>query len=287
MKLSHLKQIVTYLQKFKKISAIYRVTDTTIKIAFDKNDEIYFNMQRSNSTIFKAPYFNRSKIYNAPFDVMLAKRFNRSNILSTEIINNDKVIKIKTSLASAYKEETTYLQLEFTGKYTNAIILDDQNRVIEALRHIDLFSSFREVKVGQKLLPVPKAPFEAKEYKIDDIEKFLYDRYKKEQQTKLDSLKKQKTAFLTKKLKKLQKLYNKLDDVNSLQKEAKKFEYYGNLVLSNLHNLKPYQKVIKLNDYNNEEISIKLDKEFGNVSKIPQYLFTKSKKAKQRENTYI
>ncbi|MCX6053055.1 MAG: hypothetical protein NTZ60_11185 [Campylobacterales bacterium] len=81
MKLSHLKQIIIYLKKFTKISAIYRVSDTIIKISFDKDDAVYFEMQRSNATMFKCPSYTRSKVYNAPFDVLLAKRFNRANIL--------------------------------------------------------------------------------------------------------------------------------------------------------------------------------------------------------------
>ena len=189
MKLSHLKQITAYLQKFQKISAIYRVSDTIIKVVFDRDDELYFEMQRSNSKIFRCKEYARSKVYNAPFDVLLAKRFNRANILHVELLNSDKIVRIKTSIASAYKEEITNLQFEFTGKYTNVIILDEDNIVLEALRHIDLFSSFREVRVGQELLDVPKAPFVAKEYPLDDVEKFLYDEYAKEVEQKLSALK--------------------------------------------------------------------------------------------------
>ena len=282
MKLSHLQQITTYLQQFKKISAIYRVSDTILKIAFDKDDEIYFNMQRSNSTIFKAPEYPRSKLYNAPFDVVLAKRLNRANIESISLVNDDKIVRIKASLNSAYKEEITYLQLEFTGKYTNIIILDEDMIVQEALRHIDLFSSFREVRVGQKLLDVPQAPFEAKEYKLDDVEAFLYETYQKEQTHKLTSLKKQKIAFLNKKLSKLQKLYANLEDEEKLKVEASQNEHYGNLVLSNMHTIKPYTKVLSLQDYDGTTLEITLDKLYGNVAMISEAFFTKSKKAKQK-----
>ena len=196
MKLSHLKQIINYLKNFTKISAIHRVSDTTLKIVFDKHDDIYFNMQRSNSSMFKCDSYPRSKVYNAPFDVIVAKRFNRSNILGVELLNDDKIIRFKTSIASAYKEEISYLQIEFTGKYTNVIILDEQNIVLEALRHVDLFSSFREVRVGQKLLDVPLAPFVAKEFPLDNIEEFLFSVYEKEQSNRLDSLKTQKISQL-------------------------------------------------------------------------------------------
>jgi len=282
MKLSHLKQITQYLKQFKKISAIHRVSDTTLKIVFDKNDNIYFNMQRSNSSIFKCKSYPRSKVYNAPFDVVVAKRFNRSNILGIELLNSDKIIRFKTSIASAYKEEMTYLQIEFTGKYTNIIILDEQNIVLEALRHVDLFSSFREVRSGQKLLDVPPAPFVAKEYPLEDVEDFLYGVYKKEQSSRLDSLKTQKISLLNKKLKKLQKLYNSLDDEKSLEKEARESEHYGNLVLSNIHNIKPYAKSLELDDYDGTKVSIQLPKAYPTAFMISDMFFTKSKKAKQR-----
>ncbi len=282
MKLSHLKQITNYLQNFTKISAVHRVSDTIIKIVFDKNDVLYFNMQRSNSSIFKCQEYPRSKVYNAPFDVILAKRFNRANVLHVTLLNNDKIIRIKTSLASAYKEEITYLQLEFTGKYTNVIILDENNVVLEALRHVDLFSSFREVRVGQKLLDVPPAPFVAKEYPIEDVENFLYEVYDKEQHAKLEGLKKQKIALLNKKLKKLQKLYEKLDSKESLEKEAQKSEHLGNLVLSNVQNIKPYAREIELDDYDGSKVQVHLEKVYATPFMISEMFFAKSKKAKQK-----
>ncbi len=282
MKLSHLKQIVAYLQKFQKISAIYRVSDTIIKIAFDRDDEVYFEMQRSNSKIFRCESYPRSKVYNAPFDVLLVKRFNRANILHVELLGGDKIVRFKTSIASAYKEEITFLQFEFTGKYTNVIILDEQNIVLEALRHVDLFSSFREVRVGQKLLDVPQAPFEAKEYPVDEVEKFLYDEYAKDMEQKLISLKKQKISFLNKKLKKLEKLYAALDDEQKLSEEADMYQHYGNLVLANMHTIKPYQKIVEVNDYDGSRVVIELHKDFSSVSDMANSIFARSKKAKQR-----
>jgi predicted ribosome quality control (RQC) complex YloA/Tae2 family protein len=282
MKLSHLKQIKNYLEKFQKISAIYRVNDTIIKVAFDKDDEVFFEMQRSNSKIFRCNSYARSKVYNAPFDVVLAKRFNRANIFSIELINDDKILRFKTSISSAYKEEVTLLQFEFTGKYTNVIILDENEIVLEALRHVDLFSSFREVRVGQKLLNVPSAPFVAKEYPIEDVKKFLYDEYAKDVESKLESLKKQKLSFLNKKLKKLQKLYNSLDDENKLQEEMQECQHFGNLILSNMHNIKPYQRKLALNDYNGESVEIELHREFSSPASMANSLFARSKKAKQK-----
>ncbi len=288
MKLSHLKQILTYLKKFTKISAIYRVSDTIIKISFDKDDAVYFEMQRSNATMFKCPSYTRSKVYNAPFDVLLAKRFNRANILNVTLLNDDKIVRFTSSVASAYKQETTILQFEFTGKYTNVILLDENEVVLEALRHVDLFSSFREVRVGQKLLNVPNAPFEAKEYPIEDIEQFLYAQHEKEQNQKLASLKKQKITLLNKKLKKVQKLFHALEDEESLRNEAQTSQHNGNLVLSNMHKIKPYTKSLELDDYDGSKVFIELTKTYPSVAMMSNALFAQSKKAKQKvKNLHI
>ncbi|MFT7860790.1 MAG: NFACT family protein [Sulfurimonas sp.] len=282
MKLSHLKQIVEYLRQFKKISAIHRVSDTVVKIAFDRDDDIYFNMTRSNSNIFKCKEYPRSKVYNAPFDVILAKRFNRSNILDIELVNGDKILRFKTALSSAYKEQITYLQFEFTGKYTNVIVLDEDDVVLEALRHIDLFASFREVRVGQKLLDLPKPDFVPKEYPIEDVEAFLYGVYEQEQDQKLASLKKQKIKYLQKKLDKLEKLYAKLDSQEQLFENAQEYEHLGSLVLTNAQKIKPYARHLELEDYDGSVKILNLEKEYPNAYMISEALFAKSKKAKQR-----
>lgn len=282
MKLSHLKQIVSYLQKFTKISAAYRVSDTVIKIVFGKDDALYFNMQRANSSIFRCHSYERSKVYSAPFDVILAKRLNRANIVAISLLNDDKVLRLKTSLSSAYKEEISYVQIEFTGKYTNIIILDESEIVLEALRHVDIFSSFREVRVGQKLLDIPQAPFMAKEYPLEDVEQFLYSVYAKEEREKLASLKKQKIAYLNKKYKRLERLYRALESQESLEKEARDFEHYGNLVLSNAHTIKPYSLELALSDYDGKVVELTLAKPYANAFLISSAFFTQSKKAKQR-----
>ena len=288
MKLSHLKQITEYLRQFSKITAIHRVSDTIIRIVFDRDDVIYFNMARSNSTIFTCEEYPRSKVYNAPFDVILAKRFNRSRVLDIELLNNDKIIRFKTALASAYKEQITYLQLEFTGKNTNAIVLDENNIVLEALRHIDLFASFREVRVGQKLLDVPPPPFTPKEYPIEDVKQFLADVYEKEQAHKLASLKKQKINQLQKRLAKLQKAYNKLDSKERIEQEALEYEHLGGLILSNAQNIPAYAKSITLVDYDGSFKEVALEKGYATPYAISEAFFAKSKKAKQRaKNLHI
>jgi len=181
VKYSHLKQILSYLQQFKKVVTIYRVDDNLLKMVFDKEQTLYFDMRRSHSKIFKTDKeIGRSKVYNAPFDIMLARRLHRSTIEKVEIVGNDKILRFTTIQDFAYKSQRTLLQFEFTAKHTNVIILDESLHVLEALRHVDLFASFREVRVGQKLLDAPGPKYTPKEYPLDDVEQFLYTAYEQE-----------------------------------------------------------------------------------------------------------
>ena len=289
MKLSHLKQICLYLKQFKQISSIYRVDDNIIKAVFDKGNEIYFDLTKSNSKIFKTDKnLYREKLYNAPFDIALSKKINKSKIQDVFLVNDDKILRFECMQSHSYKKELFYLQFEFTGKHTNIIILDKDEVVIEALRHIDIYSSYREVKVGHKLLPLKKKEFVPKEYPIDDIEQFLYDEYKKDYEKKLQSLKTQKLSLLKKNLDKLLKRLDELEDENELLKSSEELFYIGNLVLSNLHNIKPYQKEIELTDYDGSKILYKPEKLYENISRLPDDIFSKAKRLRQKaKNLHI
>jgi len=289
MKLSHLRQIVDFMQGVKHINAIHRISDSVIKIVFDRDNVFYFNMQKGNAYISKCKNeVRRSKVYNAPFDVILSKRFNRAQVDSIELYKGDKIIRMKASISGAYKSESTWLQFEFTGKTTNVIILDENEIILEALRHVDAFSSYRIIKVGQELVAPPALPFEPKEYPLDVVETFLLETCEKEQSHRLKALQKQKSAFITKKLQKLERLNAKLDDEVVLSKEVEKLQHFGNLVLSNLHNIKPYQNVLKLQDYDGSVVEVEVDPKISVPSRYSDYLFRRAKKSKQKvKNLYI
>jgi len=282
MKFSHLKQIVDMMQRFKNINAIYRVNDTTIKIAFDRDDTLYFDMQKGEPYIFTCKDYKRSKIYQAPFDIVLAKQFNRSFIHKTELYNGDKILRIHCSLSSSYKESSAVLQMEFTGKTANVIILDSDGNILEALRHIDAESSYRVVKVGQKLLDPPPPPYTPKEYPIDDIDLFLENAYLDRERIKLEALKKQKRKLLNKKLSKLQRLLSNLASQEELENDAEQLQKYATIILANIYQIKPYEKELHLYDFDGNSIEIKLPKQFSSASNMAEHFFKNAKRLKKK-----
>ncbi|MBL6970370.1 MAG: DUF814 domain-containing protein, partial [Campylobacterales bacterium] len=241
----------------------------TLKIEFNDRNVYYFDMTKGNSNIYKRDINTKSKKnFNAPFDVQLQKKFNNSYIDSIKLLNNDKIILIKITSKSSYKKISTYLQLEFTGKHTNAIILDENNIILEALRHVDEWTSTRVIKVGLKLVELDKPNYIYEEKEIDDIDQYLLDIYKQKEFKELESIKKQKITQIKKHIFKIEKILNDLEDVKTLEEKSIKYNKEATNLLNKLYTFNGYKK----------EINIKKSND----------LFTKSKKSKQKaKNQHI
>ncbi len=282
MRFSYLKQIVLHMQKFSHIVAAYRISDTTLKLVFDRDNSWNFEMQRGNSAITIGEFSNRGKMYQAPFDVLLAKRLNRSTIQSITLHNNDKIIRITTATSGSYKSETTVLQLEFTGKHTNAILLDKDEIVLEALRHIDENVSTRPVRVGQKLGELAPPPYEPKEYPLEDVRHYLIEEFARRSDERLEQLKREKIVLLQKRLTQLKKHLDALEDEESLFAEAEKLQHFGHLILAHLHTINPYAKTVELSDFDGTPIRLELPANSATATGCAETFFKRSKKAKQK-----
>lgn len=278
-----LKQIVYYLiENAQNISYTRRIDNNIIIIEFNNKNIVYFDVSKGNGTIFKSKItLSTKKDFNAPFDVLLQKRFNNSKIEKVELYNDDKIINIRVNSSSSYKKQTTILQLEFTGKHTNIIILDENRIILEALRHIDEFSSSRVVKVGIKLDEVPKHNFVPEIDEVSDIEEYLYKIYEEKEKQNLENIKKQKVSQIDKKAKKLKKTIDSLPKKEELEIESNILYEKANLILSHLHTIKPYQKILKTYNYEGVEIELDLE-EKASASKYSNDLFKKAKRAKQK-----
>ncbi len=254
---------------------------------FDKSESYFFNMTRGHSFIYKAPSQRPLQGYNAPFDTLLHSLMSGGKLISVEVPDNDRLLRFTIAPKSSYKNKIIYLQLEFTGKNTNALLIDDNEVIIEALRHIDADSSFRVIRPGMELLSIP--PFERTEEpkEINDIDFYLEEKYEHIQAKKLLESKKQKLSVTAKKSKKFEQLLAKLPDEEKLAKQEQEYKSYGNLILANLYQIKPYDTKLNTFDFEGNEISIKLPKD-TKVNRMPDYFFNLAKRAKNKaKNVHI
>lgn len=283
-------QIAQYLQNFKRISFIERVDDNILKIVFDRAKAMFFDLRRGDSYIFLKDDFKKAKIYKAPFDIVLSKKFTNSLIESITVLKDDRILQIRVISNSKYKSENSILQLEFTGKNTNAIILDEKSVVQEALRHIDISTSYREVKVGAVLKDLVKAEkfIPKSSEKIENIETFLKNEYLKRAKQKLNSLKKQKIANIQKKIKKFRKILDSLENEENLQSKSEKFAMWATLIFSNIDKIKGYQKEIELDDYEGNKIKIIIPDGSRSAAEAGNKLYANAKKLKRKaKSLYI
>ena len=281
---SELVAVAKYLKRYKKINSIFRVDDTVLKMTFSKDEAIYFDMKKGDSFAFLKDEFKVTKFYSAPFDVVLNKRFSNSMIEDVYVEEGNRIVVFKCARSSKYKMDKTFLQLEFTGRNTNAIILDENKIVLEALRHIDSSTSFREVKVGVELKKLPERDFKPKDDVVfDDVESFLSEQFTKREEVKLKAQKSQKISFLQKKIDKLQKELDKIPSIQELDEKMQKLYHEANLITANIHNLKNYEKEFKLKDFDGNEVVITLPKEAKTPSHASELLFRGAKKLKQKK----
>ena len=287
MKLYELKAIAKRLNDFTFISRARRIEDNTIEIMFDKSQSYFFNMTRGNSTVYKAPSQRPLQGYNAPFDTLLHSLLSGSKLIRVDVPNDDRILRFTIAPKSSYKDKIIYLQLEFTGKNTNAILLDDNEVIIEALRHIDAQSTFRVVRPGMELLSLP--PFERKEEtkSIADVDSYLEEKFTDIQAKRLLEIKKQKLSTVSKKIKKFEQLLVKLPNKEKLNALAKTHNETGNLILANLYQIKPYDKKLETYDFEGNKVSIPLPKDIK-VNRMSDHYFNLSKRAKSKaKNVHI
>jgi predicted ribosome quality control (RQC) complex YloA/Tae2 family protein len=282
MKHSHLAQIIDFMQRFEQIAKAYRQSDTQISIEFDRDNIWTFDMRRDNAQIFISPKIERTKVYQAPFDVLLAKKLNRSTIQSITMHNDDKILRLVVTQSGSYKSETTILQLEFTGKYTNVILLDKDEVVLEALRHIDEESSSRSVRVGQILQNPPSPTFTPIFYSIASVEDFLRATYDEYALQGLTRLKKEKMALISKRLEQYQRHLEALVDEEELFSQAAHAQHIGHVILANLHAIKGYETILELNDFDGTPLYITPPLGCRDGAEMAESFFKKGKKTKQK-----
>jgi predicted ribosome quality control (RQC) complex YloA/Tae2 family protein len=275
VKYGELLALQKHLMQFDTIFKAKRIGDNTISLRFDKEFEYGFVMTRGESMVYSAKQAPYSQNYNAPFDNLLESLVSYSKILDIKVLPNDRVLRLALQTKNKYKTQTIILQFEFTGRHTNVILLDENEIIIEALRHIDASKSFRVIRPGVELLSLPPHK-QNTTLDSENIEDILEQNYRSLQTRALSNIKQNLSNATQKKYDKLNKLLSSLPSEAALQKEYEKYNLYGSIVLANLHHIKAYDLELKTTDFEGSPISINLPKHIS-TNRIGEYFFTMAK----------
>ena len=278
MKFYELKAIADYLRQFRQIRGIERIGDNVIRIVFDRKHAVGFDMSRGRSEIFSAQNAEVARTYHAPFDTLLKKRFSGAGIVGIDMPHDDKIIRIEAETQGAYKAQRTSLQLEFTGRLTNAVILDENGIVLEALRHVDSDASFRVVKPGVALKPLMPYTGRRQAGTIENVEKWLEGTAAERRERRLRELKAAKAHALEKKIGRLETALRNLPDRAELAEKAKLYAEQASIVLAHLHEINPYDRKLETYDFEGRPVSIDLPA-LPNPKRMGEHFFSLSKRA--------
>jgi len=279
-----LEKIAKEIKKHKFIKKAFRVDENLILMQFDE-DKYYFDLTKGSGDIYINIDYPLIKKFKAPFDIVLEKKFTKAKLI--DAVAKERILTITAKNQNRFKEEIVKIRFEFTGRYTNAIILDEENRVIESLRHIGENISSRIVKPGIKLTELPKIEIKEKVFEIEDLEKYTQELFKKKYEKRLNQKKEAILNKIAKKIKLIQKKLNSLEDEKKLLKKAELYKKYADVAMANLHKIKPYDKELKTVDFEGDEIVIPLP-ELKNINEIGNYYYNLSKKAKKKaKNLHI
>ena len=181
MKAFVLAKIAKKLKTYKFIKRAFRVDENLILLQFD-NDRFYFDLTKGSGDIYINIDYPLVKKFKAPFDIVLERKFTKSKLI--DVYAKERILTIVAKNQNRFKEEIMKLRFEFTGRYTNAIILDENDIVIESLRHISENISSRVVKPGVKLTELESIEIKEKVFEIDDLEKYTKKLFLKKYNTK-------------------------------------------------------------------------------------------------------
>lgn len=286
MRLSTLQKFSEFLTQSPplKLRTIRRIADNTFKLDID-GTLFFADLTRGKSTIFttNTPLI-ATKIYQAPFDKSLQKYCFNAVILSATIDGYNRILRLHLQTQNTYKTLNIILQMEFTGRNTNLILLDSKGIVLDALRHITQEHSFREVRIAKPLLPLPQPSKIPNLQEEGELFVVLAENFNTIKTQDLQAKIQKSTTRLRQKITQCEHFLATLEDKNTLESSAKEQAYFGQLLVQNIY-LYPH---FRGNSIELEDVKIPLPPNAYSLSQAAQMFFTHSKKlTKKAQNIYL
>ena len=281
MNLDVLKEFAHFLRQSPplKLRRIQRIGDNLFKMEVNEN-VFYIDLSRAKSTIFTtSDILVATRLYQAPFDKSLQKYCNNTILTNAQVDGDNRILRLFLQAQNHYKTSETILQMEFTGRNTNLILLDSRSVVLDALHHITKEQSFREVRISKPLIALPQPQkIPAQHDKKIELFRVFQENYKELNAKTLQSKIHKSQTLITQKIKRLNQILHSLENKENLESQSKQESSLGQLIVRNLY-LHPHFKGTHLEL---EGINVSLPKKAQNLSAAAQIFFENAKKLNKR-----
>jgi predicted ribosome quality control (RQC) complex YloA/Tae2 family protein len=284
MKSFLLAKVAEEIRKHRKIVRALRVDENLIFLQLDR-DRFYFDLTRGESGVYINIDYPLVRRFSAPFDRLLERLFTRAQIVGVE--QWERFLVIKGVQQSSFKKVEGWLRFEFTGRHTNAIILNPDGVVLEALRHITPEQSRRVVLPGVKLEEPPPREIREKQFPVENLEEWTQQEFHRKYQRKLEQLKRQGLKRLEKKEREIRRKLAQLGSEEEWQERGERYRKWGELLLANLHQIGPHQREVEVVDWDGTPVKIPIP-ELPNLNRVGEHYFKLARKAfRKGENLHI
>ncbi|MFV0424558.1 MAG: NFACT family protein [Bacilli bacterium] len=293
------------------IKKIYNISNNEFLIKFHNKQNLYIsanNECRVNLT--EIEYTFPSKPSN--FTMLLRKYLSNFKVDNITNFNKDRILRIQFVGYNDLKDITSYyMYIELFGRYSNIILTDENNIIINSLKLINnetktilpnyeyKFIKREEYVITNKANLTLNNALSVKLFPCTDNKDFYYTNIFSEEVTSYSSLSKlldgfyysitkyRRINFLTmqcekkinNELKKLRKKLFKLNNDLEKNQNYEKYKNYGDLILTYGYQ-QNFEDSLLCNDYNGNCIEIKMDKNL-NVSDNANKYYIKYSKLKR------
>ncbi len=135
-----------------RIDKVYQPESDEVVLLIRTKDENKTLVVSANPALPRIHFTNTKKDnpLNAPaFCMLLRKYLTSARILAVELYNNDRIIRFTIRSKSEMMDEITlYLYFELMGRYSNLILTNHENKILDVLRRVPL-----DMSHTRRLLP--------------------------------------------------------------------------------------------------------------------------------------
>lgn len=156
------KAIVTELQEIigSKIDKIYEPDKNTIILGLylnGKNYALNICIDSHNCRINLTTHQKENPLVAPNFCMLLRKHLLGGRISGISMLGLERLVKIEIETINEFNEiEVKTLIVELMGKHSNVILINQQEKIIDSMRHIDSKNSYREI-LPSRIYILPKS----------------------------------------------------------------------------------------------------------------------------------
>lgn len=280
LRIGETRQLATRLNALlsgQRLSKAIQYDKDVFLFSTSKSGRLAFVLDNASPRVYLSDIPLEGNSLSTPFSMLLRKTMSNALIESVELLNDDRVLCFRLlTINDIYKEETAYLVAEIIPSKANLILLNQEKKVVGALR-TNLITDPRPIFKGILYEPPLR-----KNLSDEEEVPFDFETYLAECETKEEALKerRKRTRFhdvFTHLSNKKKAANKKIKAIHGDIEEAKKHledGQYGNFIFTDLSSIHPEEGYM---DYYGERIDLDPRK---SASANAEAFFRRAKKAK-------